>query len=60
MSLNLTRKKAETIYIGEDITIKIIKLRASSVIVGIDAPADVRILRGEVRQKDIENARTKS
>ena len=60
MSLNLTRKKSEIIHIGEDITIKIINLRASSVLVGVDAPADIRIVRGEVRQKDIENARAKS
>lgn len=60
MSLNLTRKKSQIIHIGEDITIKIIKLRASTVLVGVDAPADIRIVRGEVRQKDLENARAKS
>lgn len=46
--LVLTRKKSQTIQIGDEITIKVIRTGASTVKIGIEAPADVRILRGEL------------
>ncbi len=46
--LVLTRKKSETIQIGENITIRVIRTGTTTVKIGIDAPADVRILRGEL------------
>ena len=45
--LVLTRKPAETIRIGQDIVIKVIKTGSGSVKIGIDAPQSVRVLRGE-------------
>jgi carbon storage regulator len=46
--LVLTRKRAETIHIGEDIYIKVIRTGRTSVKIGIEAPANVRVVRGEL------------
>lgn len=46
--LVLTRKPAETIRIGDDVVIKVIKTARGTVKIGIDAPDDVRVLRGEL------------
>jgi carbon storage regulator len=46
--LVLTRKEAETIHIGDDVIVKVIKTGNSSIKLGIEAPGHVRILRGEV------------
>lgn len=46
--LVLTRKPAETIKIGDDIVIKVIKTGSGSVKIGIDAPDAVRVIRGEL------------
>ncbi len=48
--LVLTRKPAETIQIGDDIVIKVIKTGSGSVKIGIDAPDAVRVIRGELLQ----------
>ena len=46
--LVLTRKPAEVIRIGEDVVIKVIKTSKGSVKIGVDAPSDVRVMRGEL------------
>ncbi|MCA9048356.1 MAG: carbon storage regulator [Planctomycetaceae bacterium] len=46
--LVLTRKAAETIRIGDDIVIKVIKTGKGTVKIGIEAPEDVRVMRGEL------------
>lgn len=46
--LVLTRKKTEVIQIGENIVVKIIATGKSSVKIGIEAPENVRVLRGEL------------
>jgi carbon storage regulator CsrA len=46
--LVLTRKQKETIKIGDNITITILRLKGQAVRVGIEAPLDVRVLRGEL------------
>ncbi|MFH5802593.1 carbon storage regulator [Alienimonas sp. DA493] len=46
--LVLTRKSDEAIRIGEDIVIKVIRTGKGTVKLGIEAPGDVRILRGEL------------
>ena len=47
--LVLTRKKEETIRIGQDIEITIIRVRGNSVRLGIKAPQEVRVARGELK-----------
>lgn len=49
--LVITRKKEESILIGENIEITVIKLEDGSVKLGINAPKDVTILRKEVYEK---------
>ena len=46
--LVLTRKLQETIRVGENITITIVRIKGNTVRVGIEAPRAVRIARGEV------------
>jgi carbon storage regulator CsrA len=46
--LVLTRKTQERIHIGDNITISILKLKGNTVRIGIEAPRDVRVLRGEL------------
>ncbi len=46
--LVLTRKRAETIHIGQDIFVKVIRTGRTSVKIGIEAPANVRVVRGEL------------
>ena len=46
--LVITRKKDESLLIGDDIEIKIVKVEDGSVKLAISAPWDVTILRKEV------------
>jgi len=46
--LILTRKRSETIQIGDRVIIKVIRTGKNTVKLGIEAPADVRVLRGEL------------
>lgn len=46
--LVLTRKRAETIQIGDEILIKVIKTGPGSVKLGIEAPGHIRVIRGEL------------
>ncbi len=49
--LVITRKKNESILIGDDIEIKVVKLDDGSVKLAIDAPKDKVILRKEIYEK---------
>jgi len=46
--LVLTRKAQEQIQIGDGITVTVIKVKGNTVRIGIDAPSDVKIIRGEL------------
>jgi len=46
--LVLSRKTDETIIIGDSIKIKVIKVKGNTIRLGIEAPEDVKILRGEL------------
>lgn len=50
--LVLTRKADEQILIGNDIKITLVRVRGNSVRIGIDAPKDIRVVRGELASKD--------
>ena len=60
MALALTRRIGNQILIGDDIVITVKKLRASSVVLSVDAPRNVKILRNEVYQRDLDNAKIES
>lgn len=46
--LVLSRKAKERIEIGNDITVTVVKIKGNAVRVGIEAPDDVHIRRGEL------------
>ncbi len=46
--LVLTRKVGQTIRIGDDIVVKVLRLGKTVCAIGIDAPYDVPVLRGEL------------
>lgn len=46
--LVLTRKKQERIQIGDSVTITVVRIKGNTVRVGIEAPKDVRVVRGEL------------
>jgi len=49
--LVLTRKAQQEIRVGENITITILRVKGQSVRVGIEAPRDIKIVRGELPPK---------
>jgi carbon storage regulator CsrA len=49
--LVLTRKTQQQIQIGNNITITIVRVTGQSVRVGIEAPQEVRVIRGELSDK---------
>jgi carbon storage regulator CsrA len=50
--LVLARKAQETIQIGDDITISIVRIKGRTVRVGIEAPEDLRVIRGELASRN--------
>ena len=48
--LVLTRKVGERIQIGDNITVVVTKSAGNRVTLGIEAPKDVRIVRGELEK----------
>lgn len=49
--LVLTRKAQQKIRVGENITITILRVKGQSVRVGIEAPRDIHVVRGELPPK---------
>ena len=54
--LVLTRKRDESIKIGSNIVIRVMKTSHGSVKIGIDAPQDVRVIRGELATVELPEA----
>lgn len=53
--LILGRKEKETIIIGNDVTISVENITKTMVKIGIDAPKDIMILRGELKDRIVES-----
>ena len=49
--LVLTRKLQQQIKIGDGITVTILRVKGQTVRVGIEAPRDMRVVRGELKPK---------
>ncbi len=49
--LVLSRKESQTIRIGDDIEITLVRVSGDRVRVGIQAPPDLLILRGELEKR---------
>ena len=54
--LILTRKNGEEILIGENIRLVVMKIEGNRIKLGLDAPQDVPIRRGELNPKEDEPA----
>ena len=50
--LVLSRKIQEQVRIGDNITLTILQVKGKTVRVGIEAPRDVRVVRGELPPKE--------
>jgi len=57
--LVLTRKVGETIWVGDDVEIIISEVKGDQVKIGIRAPRNIEVIRGELR-KDISESNTES
>jgi carbon storage regulator len=55
--LVLSRKLSESILIGEDIVVKVVRLQGGKVRLGIEAPAGTRILRFEHLPQDADGCK---
>lgn len=49
--LVLTRKLGETIVIGDNIVIKVVDIHGKQIRLGIDAPTEISIFRGEIYER---------
>lgn len=59
--LVLSRKSQQQIQIGDNITISILQVKGNVVRVGIEAPRDVRVVRGELpREGDVQQPEAQS
>jgi carbon storage regulator len=52
--LVLSRKEGEKLVIGDNITVVVSRVAGNRVTLGIEAPSDVRIIRGELKAQDKE------
>lgn len=52
--LVLSRKIGEKIHIGDDVTIEVRRVAGNRVTIAVEAPRDVRILRGELQKAATE------
>ncbi len=52
--LVLSRKIGEKIHVGNDITIEVRRVAGNRVTLAVDAPRNVRILRGELREAALD------
>lgn len=50
--LVLSRKVQEQVRIGDNITLTILQIKGKTVRVGIEAPRDIRVVRGELPRKE--------
>lgn len=55
--LVLSRKEGEKLVIGDNVTLVVSKISGNRVTVGIEAPSDVKIFRGELARKDEEEVK---
>lgn len=53
--LVLSRKVGETIWIGEDVEIVVTEVKGDQVKLGINAPRNIDVIRGELRKEVSES-----
>lgn len=50
--LILTRRIGESLTIGDQIKVKIVKLKGNQIVLGIEAPRDISVVRSELLSED--------
>ncbi len=50
--LVLSRKQGERLHIGDEIVISVLEVNGRRVRIGIEAPHELRVIRGELRDRD--------
>ena len=58
--LVLSRKVNQSIIIGDNIKIQVLKISGNTIRLGVEAPDDVKILRGELAPYDVDVKTPKS
>ncbi|HMO13114.1 MAG TPA: carbon storage regulator [Pirellulaceae bacterium] len=53
--LVLSRKVNDELIIGDDVRIKVLKIKGNTIRLGIEAPNSVRVARGELADRDSAN-----
>jgi carbon storage regulator CsrA len=56
--LILTRKRNETIHIGDTVSVTVIRVSANKVRLGISAPKEMRVMRIELEDETLEKDET--
>ncbi len=56
--LVLSRKVGEKLVIDGNITVEVVKIQGNRITLGLVAPSDVKILRGELNQKQAKTETT--
>lgn len=51
--LVLSRKEGEQLLVGDNIVLTINRISGNRVAIGIDAPRDVQIVRGELERREV-------
>lgn len=51
--LVLSRKEGEQLIIGDDIVLTVSRISGNRVAIGIEAPRNVRIIRGELERREV-------
>jgi len=54
--LVLSRHEGEEIIIGDQITIQVVRIRGDVVRIGVTAPREIKVLRGELEPTDGKEA----
>ena len=55
--LVLTRKAKQSLKVGNDVTIHLVSISGNTVKIGIDAPPDILVLRGELAPQQVNKNR---
>lgn len=53
--LVLSRKQNQSIVIGDNVKIQVLKISGNTVRIGVEAPSAVKILRGELAPYEVES-----
>jgi carbon storage regulator CsrA len=58
--LVLSRKKNESIIIGDNVRIEVLQVKGNTIRLGISAPQEVKVLRGELSPFEVPTTKSKS